>query len=299
MRLEYEMIPAVIRINIPCFLMISAYLFYRDFTWAKLPGKWKRRVKTLLVPYITWNLLYYAGYLAAGHIPHLAEMVNRPGLTLTASNLFQAAFRFAFNPVFWFMYQLLLLVALAPVLYLFLKNKWIGLAFLGMLFFALSHGAALPELNLDALIYYSAAAWLALHAKKTAESCWSGKRAFLGVILLAVGIAVSREYYRRYCVPAIVFYQVLAPASLWLMADERKLAAPKPWMMCTFFIYAFHFIPVRLINKAAAMALPGNAMAAGLLFFLMPVLAVTICYQAVRVLRRFTPKLWRLLNGGR
>ena len=34
----------------------------------------------------------------------------------------QAITKYTFNPVFWFMYQIILLVLLAPVLYLFLKN---------------------------------------------------------------------------------------------------------------------------------------------------------------------------------
>ena len=60
-------------------------------------------------------------------------------------------------------------VLLAPVLYLFLKNIWTGAAFLLVLLVALFKGVALPELNLDALIYYSFAAYAALHGRKWAE----------------------------------------------------------------------------------------------------------------------------------
>ena len=75
------------------------------------------------------------------------------------------------------MYQIILLVLLAPVLYLFLKNIWTGAAFLLVLLVALFKGVALPELNLDALIYYSFAAYAALHGRKWAEAVWSWKRA--------------------------------------------------------------------------------------------------------------------------
>ena len=67
----------------------------------------------------------------------------------------------------------ILLVLLAPVLYLFLKNIWTGAAFLLVLLVALFKGVALPELNLDALIYYSFAAYAALHGRKWAEAVWS------------------------------------------------------------------------------------------------------------------------------
>ena len=46
------------QIAVPGFFMISGYRFYRDFDWGKLRGKWQRRIKSLLVPYIVWNFLY-------------------------------------------------------------------------------------------------------------------------------------------------------------------------------------------------------------------------------------------------
>ncbi len=50
--------------------MISTYQFYRN-DWGKLKkGKWQqRRVKSLLVPNIVWNFLYYLSYVIASRIP--------------------------------------------------------------------------------------------------------------------------------------------------------------------------------------------------------------------------------------
>jgi len=299
MQLEYQIVPAVARICIPGFLMISGYLFYRGFTMKALPGKWKRRVKTLLLPYLTWNLLYYFGYLAASRISVLEEIINRPGLQFSLTDMIQAMLFYRSNPVFWFMYQLLWLVVLAPVWYLFLKTVWGGILFLALLLAGIFFRVSLPVLNLDALLYYCAAAFLALHGRAFVEAPWSCRRALAGGVCLIWGIAISVPYYTRAFIPVIVVYHLLAVLGLWLLVDEKWLKGWRTWMGDTFFIYAFHFIPVRFLNKVAAGWFRGNGAAAGLLFLLMPVPVILICCGTAGVLRKISPRIWRFLNGGR
>ena len=53
------------QIAVPGFFLLSSYLFFRNFSWDKLVGKWKSRVFSVLIPYVVWNLIYYLGYMAA------------------------------------------------------------------------------------------------------------------------------------------------------------------------------------------------------------------------------------------
>ena len=139
----------------PCFIMLSAYLFYRNFTMKRLGEKLNKRLHSLLVPYLLWNTIYYVAYVAASRIPGLQTIANRTDLVITTSGAWRAITKYTFNPVFWFMYQIILLVLLAPVLYLFLKNIWTGAAFLLGAAGGTFQGGGAAGLNLDALIYYS------------------------------------------------------------------------------------------------------------------------------------------------
>lgn len=56
---------------------------------------------------------------------------------------------------------------------------------------------------------------------------------------------------------------------------------------------------VRFLNKAAALLFPGSQLVSMFMYVCMPLLAVTLCYQAARVLRRYRPDIWKTLNGGR
>lgn len=299
MQLEYKLIPAVLRVNIPCFIMMSGYLFYRDFAIYQLLGKWKRRIKSLLIPYLCWNLIYYLGYLTASRIGALAPIVNRPGMTFSLRDMLEAMLFYKSNPVFWFMYQLLLLVALAPVIYLFIQSIWTGILFLTVLLMGIFFRVSLPQVNLDALFYYSVAGYLALHSKELVEAPWSRWRALAGAVLLAAGIWIGVPYYREAFIPVIVVYHVLAVFAIWLMVDERWLVFWKPWMKDTFFIYAVHFILVRFINKVVAGRFYGSGKTAGLIYMCMPLLVVPICWGMSVIMKRLTPRLWSLLNGGR
>ena len=60
-----------------------------------------------------------------------------------------------------------------------------------------------------------------------------------------------------------------------------------------------YFVVVRFLNKAAALLFPGSQLVSMFMYVCMPLLAVTLCYQAARVLRRYRPDIWKTLNGGR
>ena len=60
-KLEHMIGDRLGQIAVPAFFMLSAYLFYRGFTRKKLWSKWNSRIKSILVPYIVWNTIYYLG----------------------------------------------------------------------------------------------------------------------------------------------------------------------------------------------------------------------------------------------
>ena len=296
--LEEELIPWLIRFNVPCFIMISAYLFYRNYEAGLLGAKWRRRAKSLLLPYLLWNLLYYLGYLAADRIPWLSELIGRP-MTFRAADLVRAVLLYAYNPVFWFLFQVILLVGLTPLLYEILRRRTGAAAFLLLLLILGHYRIEVRPLNLDALFYYSLAAAAALHGKSLAEKAWSEKRAWTGLVLVEWGYLCSMLYYRTYWIPGILLFHGLAIPGLWLLLPERLLGEPRDFMKQTFFVYAFHFIPTRFLGKLLAACLPENAVVACLLYLTMPLLILGFCTVIAAFLKRCCPFVWKLLSGFR
>ena len=192
------------------------------------------------------------------------------------------------------MYQIILLVLLAPVLYLFLKisDRAACGAACGTF-----RGVALPELNLDALIYYSFAAYAALHGRKWAEAVWSWKRAALGVCLLAVGIVLSRSHYTHYFVPGIVLYQLLAVIDIWMMVNERWLGEVRPFMTCTFFLSMRRTLWWSVSSIRRRRCYFGQPAGFDVYVCVHAAACSDTLLSGARVLRRYRPDIWKTLNG--
>lgn len=300
-RIERVFGNAIAQFAVPGFFMISAYLFYRNFGWEKLERKWMSRVRSILIPFITWNFLYYLGYVAASRIPFLGDVVGKGQIPFGLIPTVDAILHYTYNYVFWYLYQLILLIVLAPVLYPVLKRKLLGVAFMLLLALAAGSGMTIPRLNLDALLYYSGGAWMALHARGVIEGRWNWKKGASGLGVLAASLVLGaldlRDGSRR--LEWTVMSRLLVPFSLWLLVPEQKLCQAKSWMQYNFFLYATHFALVRLINKTAAQMPWRHAALPLVLYLLMPVFTVAFSYGAGMFLRRYLPFLWLLLNGGR
>lgn len=293
----------IAQIAVPGFFMISSYLFFRSYRPELLMKKWNSRIRSILVPYIVWNSLYYFGYVIGSRIPCVSGIIGKGKIPFCLGEMVEAILHYKYNYVFWYLYQLILLIVLAPLIYRLVERLWAGIIFLSLLFAGVYLGIGLPHLNLDALFYYSFAAFAAVHGRRIVEGIWSRRRFFIGAALLLLGCLSLRADIpgtspgERASVTVICRF--LAPSALWLMVPEKWLFQARDFMKNNFFLYAIHFALVRLINKTGALLLPSIPVPAFLLFFFMPVLIVLISWCISRILRRFMPALWNLLNGGR
>lgn len=279
--------------------MISAYLFYRNFTWEKLWPKWNSRIRSILIPFIVWNTLYYLGYVVGSRLPFVTDVVGKGTVPFGLMPAVDAIIHYTYNYVFWYLYQLILLITLAPVIYPVIRRRYLGAVLMVLMAIGVYFGFALPQLNLDALLYYCAGTYAAIHLKPHVET-WSRSTALKG-LLLFLGVTMYRfaPGIIGDSTMAIVLFRLFIPVALWMMVDERRLPPAKTWMKHNFFLYATHFALVRLINKTAALLLPTALYLPLTIYLLMPVLVLLISYPVGALLRRYLPWVWRLVNGGR
>ena len=128
--LEGFIIKYLANLGVAGFYLCSGYLFYRGFTMEKLSGKWKSRVKTLVLPYIVWNLIYYILHYVVLQIPKLAGMFADRSISLSWRSVLDAVIWYRYNPVFWYLQFLIIFVFLCPVIYVLLRNRYVGVVVL-------------------------------------------------------------------------------------------------------------------------------------------------------------------------
>lgn len=308
---EYLIGNGLAQIAVPGFFMISGYLFYRNFDRSKLWEKWNRRIRSVLVPYILWNFLYYLGYVIGSRLPWMRDVVGKGEIPFRLDIAVDAVINYTYNYVFWYLFQLILLILMAPVLYPILRRLWSRCVFFLVLGGILWRDIRIPFLNADALLYYSVAAAFALTGSRAVEE---PERYLEGTLKCLVGggmLVMALSAYQsglEYVRPVgFVLCRLLAVTGLWVLIPAEKLPKARAFMQYNFFLYATHFGLVRFLNKSGAklfsrMPDAPEVLHVGLpvaLYLLMPALILVISSAAAFVMRRLMPRTWNLLNGGR
>ena len=290
---------------VPGFFIVSAYLFFRNapaqLSARWIAGKWKRRLFSVLLPYLIWNGLFYLGRIAAFAVSGSrllpAAFEEATAVPVDAASVFSAVFLYAYNPVFWYLKQLIILIALSPVIWFLLKKCRQGTTILILSLLAAGFWEWIPVhvVNEDALFYFMLGSYGALHGRDFLE-LWEEKRSgrifyfTVFVLLCSMGERVICSVFPQ-LIPEILrgtaaaaLFTVLMRASfsvffllLILRCSERKKEAQKnrnslrsflerdrlpAFMQINFFIYATHYIPVRAINRGA-LSLLGTALSGG------------------------------------
>ena len=291
------------QIAVPGFFMISAYLFYRNFQFSKTVSKWKSRCKSLLLPYVLWNILYYLGYVVVTRLSFVKNIIGKEPVAFDLKELFLAAVYYKYNPVFWYLFQLLILVFLAPFLYMIIRRKRSGLAWLVLLILALWKNVSLPLLNLDALFYYSASGYAVLFKEKVEgentpfqKKTWFAVLIFCWLILWLLGRPGAFLHFTPVHTVLIRFLGVLV---LYSILKEIPFKPAGSTVKNSFFLYAIHFPWVRFFNKTGAVILKGNQVAAAVFFLIMPFLILLVSSVAGYLLKHTVPQLYDILSGGR
>ncbi len=298
------------QIAVPGFFMMSAVLFFRNYRPEDTLRKWERRFRSLVIPYFSWNLLYYLGYLIATRAPVLREITGKEEVPVSLKELLEALLLYKYNHVFWFVFQLILLALLSPLVwYIVQRRTSFTVMFLLLCAFIFLKADPTP-LNSDALLYYMTGARAVTALSQKPGRNRSGQdpgRNRRSQKTMRAGLVFMTAALLLYCIALIsrndlplVLSRLMAAACLWtLLLCIRKLPAPSPIMYETFLIYAIHFAPLRLINKSAAALFPGNAAAALLVFLLMPLMVLGIAWIVNRIGEKYCPALLHLFTGGR
>ncbi len=288
------------QIAVPGFFCLSAYLFFRNaehLDAAFYRNKWRSRIRTLVIPYLLWNLIYYLIYLAAGKT------------VFSLPVLLDALLFHRYHPVFWYLKELILLTAAAPLTGLLVKNKKAALPMLILSFLGAVFYERLPVhlINEDAFFYYMTGAALALHAGRT-EADPDAQRKFLPAALLLFVFCETVALFFPTLPSNVLFFVIgarlsglLAAYSLSVLCISGRAKDLPGFMKDNFFVYAVHYLEIRFFQMAAGLVF-GEPLSDGTfaaLYLVMPLLCIAVSAFTAKQMRRRCPALYSLLTGGR
>ncbi len=305
-KVSYFLSCSITRFAVPMFFMMSGITFFKDYNNKKYWAKIKARLFTLVIPYLLWNTIWLLWEIFTSYSFVAKFSTDGTPFPLTLTNILKGIFFYGCNIPFWFVFDLILFSIAAPLVFLIIKNKYVGIGTVIGLSILSLFGIHLPE-NVFyypmAIVFYLIGALVGYHffdfaATKSSKPRQIASVVFLAAYILAKNIAPQAIHIDNYLTQTIVY--TLAAFSLWNVVDmfiER--VKPRAIYRRSFAIYAMHLNVAIVILKVLSLCAPQNEWLEIPKFIMMVVSTLVIVNGICAFLEKFTPKIYAVLMGNR
>jgi surface polysaccharide O-acyltransferase-like enzyme len=301
----------IARCTVPLFFIISGYLFFY-----KVPAgihsifeKIKKRLKTLLIPYIIGNVFFVVFYAVMESLPGTGQFMNdsvfplfkKDWVTILVSVFYDMGNGMPQAFQLWFLRDLIILVLLSPLWYLLFKHlKWFWIPVV----FFLSY-FSIKYIPLQSLFWFSLGG--SLVNVDISKKCKKQTVTFLLLLFLIFCLAQlfypALSVWKYITIPVIL----LGITSIWFMYDT--VVPPSfslrthTWLakICafTFFIYLFHEPSLNIVKKTILYILGKNEIGYIVCYFISPWIFIAVAVFIGIRMKKYIPKLYRIAVGGR
>ena len=277
------------------FFAITGFLLFRNLDFQTLGKKLNTRVKTLLIPYILWQIIYIIKSILQGNSWTIGEM-------------FAQVFLLRLWPplgVFWYVYTVFLFALLSPIFLLLFRSKktaWFSAAVLIILLYVfwnklyIGNGKYHYTGNIKSFFpaYLIGAFYGHIYDDSTIRQKLKYAVGFLLVAAFLDGLIRKILYNMTLSVlPMLILF--LLPVPEW--SKNRKL------YRFNFLIYATHTSIISLsidrIRSLIISVIPYASISniLGRILCILLIIAVNAAIHAI--MSRFAPRTLRFLTGGR
>lgn len=301
---------------VPLFFFISGYLFFlgakKDFLISSLPYKLRKRVKTLLIPYLIWNLFYFIyAFLKDGADVNLNALASA---FFVRQGLPQGTFYPSYTP-FWFLRELIIILAFSPLLYyVFGKlNRHVGYTLILILLFCDLSGfwpladPCYPGLSIHGWLFFCLGTCFGINNSHLFDKCSISQIILMGggyitisfidvyTILIKAGNYLLHELTIIMGVFAFIFI------ANFIAAQNTKVTLSFVRLsLSVFLIFAMHgLLQLLMFHVTVMIHKPMSQYDLLIIYFVNTFMLVEVVYIFEKILRRFFPRLHSLLTGGR
>lgn len=269
---------AAFRATVPVLAVVSGYLLFRSGLDQDATRLFKKKLRTIALPFCVFNLAVLAGAFAAQH--QFGLRMSYQLLPFDAPTWLNAAFGLAESPINYplnFLRDLIVLMIQSPLLGMVLRSRpWTGFAAIVFIFFNNFDGVLVLRDVMPIMFYVGGLAatrkWNLLALDRYALPC-------LGILVV---LCLCVVHFR---IGNTTYFRFLAPFLIWPAAALLHETRLGRWMQSqskvSFFIFLAH-APLLLVLSVAYQKL-GGGIPYPLFWVAMPVLVVavlTVCYHA-------------------
>lgn len=303
----------ICRTAVPAFFLISGYLFFsqlKQWNHGIWIGKIKKRIKTLLVPYLIWNIIAFGAYF-------LAQCVKSRGLvSLIACFQSQGSWHIFWDsssgwmPMdfpLWFIRDLMAVALFCPIIYWLIKNKVGGLVSIitATIIHLLCIWPITNGLSSTAILFFMMGAYLRLHGYDLLSVFKPIE--ILSYVLTSVFLIAIVYCWGRYRINPYLHHSLQLFGTITTLAIASRLCNTKiekignSFSKTAFWVFAIQCIYVIDVAKfAVSILIPGDSHIIGIVhYFISATIALIICVVSYFIFNKLTPTVTKILCGSR
>lgn len=288
----------IAKIAVPCFFAISGFLFYYNFSWDKLKGKWLRRVASLIIPFVIWNTIIYIYYFFISRVP-VFEMES---VNFTIKDFLLAIFN-SINSPLWFIRTLVVYIIISPLLIKLWRNKAVGLLMIIALVCTNYMGISTPIVSNYYLPMYLLGAYIALYSPNLVLNRGGVYLKCFGILGMAFVVIISFIYNPLDLDTRWLFtLRLVGVVSFWFFFDIFSFTKkPNRYLNCSFIIYLMHCIIVKTLKLFTHYFISQSTIMMIIETVVYPILTVAliICVSVLLEKNRITCHVWAVMIGKR
>lgn len=273
------------------FFLSSGYLLYRNLSSKNFSEKLNRRIYTLLIPLVLWNviglmhLLVFGGGTEDGFWVILLKIATSQ-----------------YDGPLWFVLQLMILFLLSPFLKWCFQKSILGLILLGILFFVPlitnSIWSNWLSRSIGYLPIYLTGAYLGLHVDRVIQQEHFRTPWLLVLSLLLLILSLFESDHM-----ALQFLKQFQILFIWILIPKKQVRLN--WCHeIAFFIYAIHCFVIGIFMRLLHRFIIDETIEVSTTYVLLSRLLFTaasilLIYFAAWSLIRWFPKIYNVLTGSR
>lgn len=272
-------------------------------------SKYKKRAKSLLVPFLFWSILGLIVHL----ILHLSPIFEdyRSDADYSFINILKLIF---INPApgqLWFLRDLIVMVALSPLIYWMVKYLRLIPTLLFFIIWIVFLRFSIKFYSIESILFFSLGAYLALHKSKYLTIRLTNKYYLILLFLWVLIVFVKTTLFFQNIKSAVPYYilhrisilvGILAIWTLYDVVMKNKESVNKTILglsSFSFFIYAYHLPLLKYLQKGLFYIVGKNDILSIITYFILPIIMIVVGILLGGFLRKHTPRFYGVITGGR
>lgn len=298
---------------IPLFFTISAYLMFHNYTRGRVVTKYRSRVKSLLIPYIAWNIV---GILTLGLLQHL-PIIGTYFLTFytgdvwgkTVGSYLMTILTHGISFHLWFIFELIIYTLLTPIIYVAIRFAKHWLPIIIFCLWILGRSYNLYLVSWEHIGFYLLGAYFARYPQLFSSRI--SKTTLYMTLLLWASVLFVKTYVTLGYLPIIEPISVILHRvslafgfiTIWYgydhIATRLPLARLEYLSVYSFFVYAAHEPLLELLKKMLIDSRSFVYLSPFAIYLIAPGITMAICFTAAFLFKRWFKRLYPLLSGHR